>query len=107
MTIQTSDGLLSAQIFRGPEQRRPSLAIIQDNPMAITTENETTTSKGDNVVTLVDNYQTVERAIRERLPDFDVSSDKHHPVVAGWMRRALRKNLARLAELKKMLEGQP
>jgi hypothetical protein len=56
---------------------------------------------------LNENFETIERAISERLPEFDVHSSQLPPPAAGWMRRALRKNLQRLAELKKLLEEQP
>ena len=63
------------------------------------TENETTTTASERA-------ETVERAIQDRLPEFDVHTSQLPPPVAGWMRRALSKNLKRLAEIKKFLEEQ-
>lgn len=69
--------------------------------MTITTEKETITDQAGSDVNLI--FETIERAIRARLDNFDVHTTKYHPVVAGWMRRALRQDLARLEELKKKM----
>jgi hypothetical protein len=48
----------------------------------------------------LDSLETIETAMAARLSDFDINSDKYPAPVAGRMRRSLRRELRRLAQLK-------
>jgi hypothetical protein len=51
-----------------------------------------------------ESFEAIARAIQNRLLEFDVHTSTLPPPVAGSMRRSLRKNLKRLAEIKTQLE---
>jgi hypothetical protein len=56
------------------------------------------------VTTLRERFETIERAVLERLPEFDVKTSSLPPPVAGSMRRALRRYLKHLRQLKEQME---